>query len=46
VVIYSEEKVDESVVEYIENDLFIDVQVKKIDIDDEILKLSYKEVVL
>ena len=46
VVIYSEEKVDESVVEYIENELFIDVQVKKIDLDDEILKLSYKEVIL
>ena len=44
VTIYSEEKIDESIVEFIENELFLSVKIQKIDLDEEVLKLIYKEV--
>ncbi len=43
--IYSEEKIEDSLIEYIENELFLSVEVKSIDYDDEVLKLLYKEVI-
>ncbi len=42
--IYSEEKIEESIIEYIENELFLSVKIDKIDFDSELLKLIYKEV--
>ncbi len=42
--IYSEEKIEEPIIEYIENELFLSVKATKIDFDSELLKLIYKEV--
>ena len=41
--IYSEEKIEDSIIEYIENELFLSVKVNKIDFDKELLNLIYKE---
>ena len=45
VFLYAQDSVDESIIEYIENELFLSVSQKKVDIDEEILELTYKEVV-
>jgi len=45
VFLYTQDSVDESIIEYIENELFLSVSQKKVDIDEEILELTYKEVV-
>jgi hypothetical protein len=45
VVIYSEDIIDKSVIEYIENELFLNTEFKNIELDPVVLKFCEKEVI-